>query len=219
MKLLNTLLDLLYPPRCAFCHRLLRHSGDRVCADCLSHLPYTGDLAEHPKISYIEKCVSPLFYEKSVRDSLHRFKFEQRTGYAGIYAGFMVKCIDENQISCDIISWTPVSRKRLHARGYDQSELLAREVSARTGIPCVRLLEKIKDTPPQSRTKNARQRQENVKGAYRCCNLTAAKGRRVLLVDDIVTSGATLRECARMLNDAGAAEIQALTVARVRDII
>lgn len=217
MRLLTTLLDLLYPPRCAFCHRLVRSGEETVCKDCLAHLPYTGDLAEHPRISHLDKCVSPLFYEKLVRDSLHRFKFDQRTGYAGIYAGFMVKCIDENHISCDIISWAPVSRKRLRARGYDQSELLAREVSARTGIPCVRLLDKIKHTPPQSLTKNARQRRENVKAAYRCCDPETVRGRCVLLIDDIVTSGSTLSECARMLKDAGAAGVQALTVARKRD--
>ena len=216
MKLLHALLDLIYPPRCAFCHKLLRYEGETVCKDCLSKLPYTGDLAEQTGLKQIERCVSPLFYENTVRDSLHRFKFGQRTGYAGIYAGFMVKSIDENQISCDIISWAPVSRKRLRSRGYDQSELLARELSSRLGLPCRRLLVKQKHTMPQSRTRNAVQRRENVKGAYHCCDPEEARGKRILLVDDIVTSGSTLSECAKMLKEAGAAEISAVTVARKR---
>lgn len=216
MKLLNDLLDLLYPPRCPFCHRLLRKQGETVCADCLAHLPYTGDLSEHPGLKHIESCVSPLFYENLVRDSLHRYKFGQRTGYAGIYAGFMVKCIDEKQISCDIIGWAPVSGKRLRRRGYDQSELLAREISLHLGIPVQRLLIKQRHTPPQSRIKNAARRQENVKGAYRCCDPELVRGKRILLVDDIVTTGATLSECARILKEAGAAAVYAVTVARRR---
>lgn len=217
MKLLDTLLDLLYPPRCAFCHRLLRQSGDGVCSSCRDHLPYTGSLAERGKLTHIGRCVSPFFYEKLVRDSLHRFKFAQRAGYAGIYAGFMVKCIDENQISCDSITWAPVSRRRLRERGYDQSELLAREVSARLGVPCVRMLDKVRHTPQQSLTKDVRQRRENVKGAYRCCDPAIAEGKQILLIDDIVTSGSTLSECAGLLMKAGAAGVNALTVARKRD--
>ena len=216
MKLLNELLDLLYPSRCAFCHRLLRGRGETVCADCLAHLPYTGDLAEYQGLKHIHTCLSPLFYESLVRDSLHRFKFSQRPGYAGIYAGFMVKCIDEKQISCDIIGWAPVSRARLRRRGYDQSELLAREISLRLGIPYRSLLVKQRNTPPQSRIKNAAGRRENVKGAYRCSDPDTVHGKRILLVDDIVTSGSTLSECARVLKEAGASEVSAVTVARKR---
>lgn len=216
MKLLDDLLDLLYPPRCAFCHRLLRRSGDEVCSDCLKQLPYTGVLAESQGLKHIKSCVSPLFYENLVRDSLHRFKFGQRTGYAGIYAGFMVKCIDEKQISCDIICWVPVSRQRLRRRGYDQSELLARELSRRLEIPCLRLLVKQRHTQAQSRIKNANRRRENVRNAYRCGDSLSVRGRKILLVDDIVTTGATLSECAKMLKEAGASEVSAVTVARKR---
>lgn len=217
MKLLNRVLDLLYPPRCAFCHKLLYSGEDGVCPKCREQLPYTKSLAERPGLKNIDRCVSPLFYEKDVRDSLHRFKFSQRTGYAGIYAGFMVKCIDENDISCDSITWAPVSRKRLRSRGYDQSELLARAIASRLQLPCVRMLNKVRDTKAQSLLRDFRQRQENVKGAYRCSNPDAVKGKRVLLIDDIVTTGSTLTECASALKEAGAASVQALTVARKRD--
>lgn len=217
MKLLEALLDLVYPPRCVFCHRLLPGSGISVCRTCREQLPYTGTLAERSKIKSIEHCFSPLFYEKTVRDSLHRYKFEQRRGYAGVYADFMLKCIDENQISCDSITWVPVSRRRLHERGYDQSELLARAIAAKRGVPCLRLLEKSRHTRQQSLIKDPGQRKANVKGAYRCVDPSLAAGRRFLLVDDIVTSGATLSECAKVLKEAGAAGIIALTVARKRD--
>ncbi len=210
---MTVLLDLLYPPRCPFCHRLLRHSDEKLCKSCAETLPLTGSLCERPKIRHVERCFSPLFYEKTVRDSLHRYKFGQRTGYAAVYAEYLVKCIDENKISCDIITWAPVSRRRLRKRGYDQSELLAREVSARLELPCERLLDKVRHTPPQSLRKDAKQRLENVKDAYRFHKGASATGKSVLLIDDILTSGATLGECAAVLKEAGAAKVTALTVA------
>ena len=216
MSMWSELLDLLYPPRCAFCHRLLRESGATVCRDCLKSLPYTGTQAERGKLAHIERCLAPLYYENKVRASLHRFKFRQLTGYAGIYSEFMVKCIDENQISCDIITWAPVSRKRLRKRGYDQARLLAEAIAAQVGLPCLPLLEKIRDTEPQSLQKDDARRKKNAKGAYRCSAPEQAQGKRILLIDDIVTSGATLKECARVLRSAGAGPIVALTLARKR---
>lgn len=216
MKLISRLLDLLYPPRCVFCRRLLYSGEDPVCRFCKDSLPYTGDSARRNSPKHTDGCYAPLYYEGTVRESLHRFKFSQRTGYADIYAGFMVKCIDENEIFCDIISWAPVSRKRKRSRGYDQSELIARAVASRTGLPCERTLDKIRDTSPQSLTKNARQRAENVKGAYRCCASELVQGKKILLIDDIVTSGSTLSECAKMLKEAGASDVIALTAACVR---
>ena len=164
-------------------------------------------------IPHVDRCVAPLFYENRVRDSLLRYKFGRLTGYAGIYARFMAKCIDENEISCDIITWVSVSRKRMRERGYDQSELLAEATAKLLGIPCVRTLNKVRRTVRQSRIKSDAGRKENVKGAYRCVSAEQIAGKRVLLVDDIVTSGSTLAECARVLKEAGAASVCAAAVA------
>lgn len=213
MKLFDNLLDLLYPPRCAFCRRLLRNSGEGVCKDCLTKLPYTGDCSAQTGLKHIKSCVSPLYYENNVRESLHRFKFGQRTGYAGIYAGFMVKSIDENEISCDIITWVPLSRRRLRKRGYDQARLLAEELSQILHKPAEKLLVKRVDTKPQSGTGSAEKRRANAAGVYACPQPDRIEGKRILLVDDIVTTGATLCECAKMLHTAGAAEICGVAVA------
>ena len=216
MKLLNALLDLLYPPRCAFCHRLMDRTGDGVCAQCLQKLPLTGPVGCAQKLTHIERCVSPLYYERTVRDSLHRFKFGHLTGYAGIYMRFMVKSIDETAISCDSITWAPVSRKRLRRRGYDQSRLLAEKLAAYFGIPCQRMLCKIRDTKQQSLMPSAEARRANVKGAYTAVHPENIRGKTILLVDDIVTSGSTLSECAGLLKEAGAELVYAVTVARTR---
>ena len=217
MKLLDALLDLLYPPRCTFCHRMLRNGHAPVCEMCLLALPYTGPLARREKIAHLDACYAPLFYEKDVRESLLRFKFDGLTGYAGVYAGFMLKCIDENGISCDSIAWVPVSRKKLRSRGYDQAQLLAQELAVRMGLPCRKMLVKNRENRQQSLLANAAERRANVKGVYDCPSPEIVQGKHILLVDDIVTSGATLSECARILRQNGALSVTAIAVACAKD--
>lgn len=214
MKLLDWLLDLVYPPRCAFCRRLLPDGVKGVCRFCESRLPFVPEDGQIQSFKNIDKCLAPLYYEGSVRESLHRYKFSSLTAYADIYSEFMGKCIDENGISCDIITWIPLSRRRLKKRGYDQAELLARLIAKRQGLDCIRLLKKLRDNPPQSGTGSPEKRKANVKGIYSCIKPELVKDRTILLIDDIVTTGATLSEAAGMLKKAGASAVYCAAVAR-----
>ena len=214
MRALNWLLDLLYPPRCAFCRRLLTGQERGVCRFCRPKLPFVPADAQVQHFKNVDQCLSPLYYYGSVRDSLHRYKFEGLTAYADIYSEFIVKCIDENQISCDSITWVPLSRRRLRKRGYDQAELLAKLIAKHLGQRPVRLLKKLRDPPPQSRTGSAEKRRANIAGAYACLRPALVQGKRILLVDDIVTTGATLSEAAKVLKNAGAKEVICATLAR-----
>ena len=216
MKIIDVFLELLYPTRCAFCHRLTE-GGQKVCPKCRKELPYTAGLAQRQKLRQVEVCLAPLYYENSVRDSLLRYKFKGLTGYAEIYGEILAKCVDENEISCDIITWVPLSRKRLRRRGYDQAGLLAEDLACRLGLPCEPLLRKRRDNPAQSGQGAYEKRRENVRGVYEAQEPERVNGRRVLLVDDIVTTGATLSECAAVLKAAGAATVRAAAVARRRD--
>ena len=214
MKVMNWLLDLIYPPRCAFCRRLLDRQEKGVCRFCRPKLPYVPADGQVQHFRNVDKCLSPLYYHGSVKDSLHRYKFGGATAYADIYSEFIVKCIDENQISCDSITWVPLSRRRLRKRGYDQAELLAKLIAKHLGQRPVRLLKKLRDTPPQSRTGSAEKRRANIAGAYACLRPALVQGKRILLVDDIVTTGATLSEAAKVLKKAGAKEVICATLAR-----
>lgn len=216
MKLLNGLLELLYPTRCMFCHKFTRGRAEIICDKCLRSLPCVPLAAQKQRFSHVSACVSPLYYEGLVRQSLLRYKFGGLSFYAEHYADFVAKCIDENKIICDSITWVPLSRRRLRKRGYDQARLLAEAIAVKSGIPCVRMLEKWRNNPPQSRTDKASERRENVAGVYRCVNNAQVEGKRILLIDDIVTTGSTLSECAGVLRRAGAADVTAATVARVR---
>ena len=214
MKVVDWLLDLIYPPRCAFCRRLLSGREKGVCRFCRPKLPYVPADGQVQHFRNVDKCLSPLYYHGIVRDSLHRYKFGGATAYADIYSEFIVKCIDENQISCDSITWVPLSRRRLRRRGYDQAELLAKLIAKHLGQSPVRLLKKQRDTPPQSKTGSVEKRRANIAGAYACLRPELVQGKQVLLVDDIVTTGATLSEAARVLKKAGAKEVICATLAR-----
>ena len=215
MTLLDTVLDLFFPTKCVFCHKLTQ-TGETVCKACAKNLPFVSKELQQQSFPHIPVCVSPLFYEGVVRESLLRYKFSGASCYAKTYGDFLRKCIDENGISCDIITWVPLSRLRLRKRGYDQARLLAQELAIRSGIPCLRLLKKTRNTSAQSLAGGAANRKQNISRAYAALDQKSIKGKKILLVDDIVTTGSTLAECARILSGAGASSVSAVTLARHR---
>ena len=208
--ILDRILDLLYPPRCAFCRRFLTEDEKGVCRFCGKKY---GNLKAERELEHIRSCTAAFRYEGAVRDSLLRYKFRGVTAYGPVYADFLAKCIDESGFSCDIITWVPLSRRRLRKRGYDQARILAEETAKRLNLPCKLLLEKRVDTRAQSGIRDAEKRRQNAKGVYACCAPEACRGKRVLLIDDIVTTGATLSECALTLKKAGCAEVFAAAAA------
>lgn len=216
MKLIDTLLDLLYPPRCPFCHRFL--DGEmRVCSRCERSLPYMPAGGLDRTFENLDECFSVLRYEGDVRKSLHRYKFGGVSAYAGCYAKLLAECIEDSAIYADVVTWTPLSARRLRERGYDQARLLAEGAAEYMETPCLPLLKKRRHNAAQSGTKSADERRRNVCGVYAYAGNTPLDGMTVLLVDDIVTTGATLDECAGVLRKAGAAEILALTLACTMD--
>ena len=217
MKIIDIILDLFYPPRCAFCHKFVESSEGIFFPQCRKVLPYTHGEGQRKKVAHTDKCLSPLYYEGLVRQSLLRYKFHSATAYAAVYGEILSKYIDENGISCDIITWIPLSKKRKRTRGYDQAELIAEEIARIKGLKCVPLIRKVKDTKAQSKTGNAEKRRANISGAYSLCSGAEVKDKRILLVDDIVTTGSTFAEAASVLKKAGASELVAVAVARKRD--
>ncbi len=116
-------------------------------------------------------------------------------------------------LPCDLITWVPMNREKTRRRGYNQSKILARSIARRTGMPCVELLREEGNRKSQ-RELGRRGRFINVLGRYRTVNAARIRSSRVLLVDDVFTTGATINECARMLRQGEAAEVFSLTIAR-----
>lgn len=217
MNFYTEILDFFFPPRCAFCRKLVESGEIHVCDSCRSKLPYTRP-GDAQKKDFIKTCIASFYYEKEVRSSLLRFKFGQRPGYAAAYAKFVAANIRESlKDEWDLLTWVPVSRRRLRQRGYDQAELLCIAVGKELNVKPVRLLAKQRHTKAQSATGSAEKRRANISGAYRLCDNVDVRDKRILLIDDIITTGSTLSECARTLGIAGAASVVCATVARQRD--
>lgn len=217
MKILDLIAHLLYPWKCVFCESVLKDTD--ICRECEEKLPYTVGDSAMQKFPFIDKCVSPLYYKDKVRASVHRYKFGGCSAYSRRYAALMSDCV-ENNLDCrsiDVISWIPLSKKRLRQRGYDQARLLAEEIAAKTGLPCRQLLQKVKNNSAQSLTRDAKQRRENVAGVYALDDGADVSGLRILLADDVVTTGATMSEAARILRKAGAKSVFGVTLARHED--
>lgn len=214
MKWNTALLDLLFPPKCVFCEEILNSSEDLICPGCQQKLPWLMGNEARRKLPLISDCISPLSFRENVRESIHRYKFNGKSWYAETYGILMAQCVaDHLEGRYDLISWVPVSGQRKRKRGYDQSFLLAHEMGKVLGQRPVGLLKKIKDNPPQSGQKSNAARRSNVKGAYIALPTDVFVGKRILLVDDIVTTGETLFECARTLREADAGDIVCATLA------
>lgn len=211
MSFPDTLLDLFFPPKCPFCGTLLE-KGDLLCPNCRRDLPWLkGAAAEHP-VELTEGCVSVLRYQDKVRTAIHAYKFGGKRGRSHTFGVLLTDTIREAGYSADVISYPSISAKRLRKRGYDQAELLAREVGNALKIPVLRTVRK-EHRPAQSGISDGAERRANLLGAYTAVEPERFRGKTVLLVDDVLTTGATLSECAKTLRLAGAERIVCATLA------
>ena len=215
---LEVLLDLIFPPKCVFCKKLLHKGEDGICARCQEHLPWCVGPEAEQTMEFISLCASPLWYQDEVRESFHRYKFKGSRGYAKVYGRLMAQCVQDHLVGrYDLITWVPLSEQRRKARGYDQAMLLAEATALELGDVAAETLIKVRDTSAQSGLgKDDSARRANVLGAYRPTDPELIAGRRVLLMDDVVTTGSTLSECARTLRTAGAREVVCASLARAR---
>lgn len=206
---------LLFPPKCALCDRLLEGEEEGLCRLCRKE---TADNVPPVRKDSGIICISALAYGGDVRESLHRYKFSGRTSYSKAYALLLAERLYGTDFQrVELITWAPISPRRKRQRGYDQSELVARRLSELMCIPLAATLRKTRNNPKQSSLRDAARRQENVRNVYAVTDPKRVQGRRILLVDDIVTTGATLRECSRVLREAGAEAVLCATVAQAQD--
>ena len=216
MSIFSSFLDLLFPPKCPFCGRVMERAG--ICPACEKDLPWTQDAEALREDVGGLCCAAPLWYEGLAREGILRFKFHGASAAAEPLGELLARCAAE-QLSgrFDTVTWVPLSRKRLRERGYDQGELLAQAACRHWGTEPVRLLEKTVDNPPQSGLMEPAARRANVLGVFEAVDPALVKDRRILLIDDICTTGATLTECVRELKAAGAADVVCATVAFARE--
>lgn len=151
-------------------------------------------------------------YEGTLRKLVHLFKYAGMKPLAQTFAGFLSAALPRTE-SFDCITPVPLHWRRQWRRKFNQSELLARAIARRTGISVLLALRRVQPTAVQAGLSNTARRR-NVAGAFRCRRTEGVRGKRILLIDDVLTTGATASACAAALKRAGAARVAVLTIAR-----
>lgn len=212
-KITDNLLGVFFPRKCPFCGKLTGKT--LLCETCGAALPRCEEVRQGADFG---RCTAPLYYEGQVRDAILAFKFKAKLGGLDAFGRLMAQTAAERYSGeFDAITWVPVSKKRLKKRGFDQARYLTASMCVDWHVAPLETLRKMTDNPPQSGLEDAAARRANVLGVYEAVSPEQFAGKRLLLVDDICTTGATLGECARVLKAAGAAEVMCLTLAMVRE--
>ena len=215
MKLFQRISGWLFPDKCVLCGKILEKEETDLCHHCRIHAPECPVL--NSRYPYLNSWLALWYYEDVVRRSLLRYKFYGKRAYAGCYARLLgMKLLREEKLDVDVITWIPISQKRKRQRGFDQVELLADKLGQELRTEPMPLLKKIRNNAVQSGIVGQAERRANVLGVYQVIDPEKIEGKRILLLDDILTTGATVGECARVLLTAGAKEVHVAVIAAAR---
>lgn len=225
-RLLWVAADWLYPPVCAGCGR----GGQRFCSECLTQVKViTGSLCAFcgnktsagssvcPQCSsgtvYFEAAASWAVYGGTLREAIHALKYRQDMGLGEFFSTFLITLVRNRGWNFDLVLPVPISQDRRRERGYNQAELISSPIAFHFQQPhSSKALIRIKDTGTQV-DRSKFERDLFLNDAF-SANPATLKGRKVLLVDDIITTGSTINHCAKALKEAGASEVYAISIAK-----
>ncbi len=235
-RFFNALLDIVLPPTCHLCHSFIPDAGKlHICPTCHDSLPLVssplcsicgipfigagndhrcGACLAHPPSFDIARAY--FLYEGPIRDLIHSFKYNQRTHLRKPLALLTLEWLREylSDQGPHLIVPVPLHRSRLRQRGFNQAALLGRVLSRHLSLPILPdALIRTRPTEPQIKLSST-ERRVNVKGAFNVKKPDRIAGKRILLLDDVMTTGSTINECAGVLKKAGADRVIAATIAR-----
>lgn len=219
-----SLADLFYPQGCVGCGRITRGG---MCESCILALPRLGPhrcaRCGGPTETKLKQCRDcrgrvlsfdrarqAVAYAGVVRTLIHRYKYRGEFAFVHVLARLAVEVLDELAIERAAVTWAPTSDIRARQRGFDHAMLLAKALAKELGLPCTQLLIRRRETTAQMGLET-QQRKTNLEGAFASRVVSPAK---VLVVDDVYTTGATANEAARALKESGAEQVFVVTVAR-----
>ena len=229
---LNKLGDLLFPPdiKCLICGRELNgeNATNSICHSCLAKMnfvinpcPICGDKmpgennicenCKNRKTTHFNKSRSVFVYDGLAKSLIVDAKFDGKRYIAKSIAKFMFECYTTHRFNCNVVTFVASGTKRMKERGYNLSELVAKELSKLANLSCIATMKRVKESHQIDKT--FAERQKNIAGAYELLPNINLDGKTVLLIDDVYTTGATMNECAHLLKTAGASDVFGLTFA------
>ena len=230
LDIINGFIDLIYPPNCAICSSV---SSYEICPSCRNSLIPIGRetciKCGNPKSRddpcpyclaiefHFDMAVSVYAYEEPLRDALLDFKYHKSARKGRALARLLGESYKESILGksqFDIIIPVPITQRKKKLRSYNQSEILANGMKKVSGIPVLPfVLERTRESPSQTGL-DLQGRMKNVAASFSVVDDTLVRGKKILLIDDIITTGATVNECAKVLLEAGARRVVAFSLAR-----
>ena len=208
--------NLIYPPKCALCGKVLQKNETDLCLSCRTQAPEF--IGSKRKVSFVAGWTALWYYKGDVRTSIIGYKFYNNRYKANPYGRLLaMKLLRMGLNDYDMVTWVPLSLPRLLSRGFDHVRKIAIPLSRELQVPAVRTLTKPVHNLPQSAMKKDAERRANTLGVFRVWKPERFVGKRVLLLDDIITTGSTASECVKMLMAAGAKEVYFAAVAATED--
>jgi len=201
---IRTLIELIAPDACLGCAR----QGNLLCSECLLKLPPGRDIPDAGNLVGVAVATT---YDGAIKELILSLKFKRSRSAAALAARLLADRLGSGQIEFDCITAVPIAPARYRERGYNQAELIGRALARRLHVPYRSLLGRTTTEHQMGRTRA--ERLAGIQGAFYVSRRQLA-GQRILVVDDVVTTGATLGECARVLRAAGAEAVSGAAVAR-----
>jgi len=219
--------DILFPSRCIICSSTLHFNGRNLCEKCYDKISFihdscpvcSGIIAEGKctvctdRAFYPRKNISIVEFSGVAREVIHHFKFNKKKRLVFILGEMAFNAISKQQIICDMVTFVPMNPAKKYARGYNQTEIIARYVSLKAGLPCESVLKESRRMKHQ-KDLGYHERFYNTIGRFKVKKPKKVAGKRILIIDDVFTTGATINECSRVLREAGAGDIFSVTIAR-----
>ncbi len=226
-RIICNLIDYMFPSYCVNCGVNTGYEDAFICNGCMNKIEYpenkcrvcSGKTYEEGcticsgRKFYIEKNIIISNYSGVMKEILHNYKFNKKRRLYKVLSGLAFREISELKDCIDIVSAVPINRKKRWGRGYNQSELLARDIARKINKKYRTLLKEKYNFKTQKKL-GYRDRFLNILGRYKAVNTRILKGKRLLIIDDVITTGATINECARVLLSSGALKVYSLTMAR-----
>lgn len=216
LKFVDKIISIIYPKRCPFCDMIIKMPLD-ICENCKRNITPIFIKRSIFLNSKEIPCVSPFKYTGNIAEAIKRFKFRGRKEYSACLSKFMLEAFNiyyhNNKI--DFVTSVPLHPKRKRERGYNQAEILVRDLCSKINLKYKEVLKKDK-VNLQQHNLSYDERENNVKNVYSTNNKAIIKGSKILICDDVITTGNTLKECCRILYENGATEVLCITLASTK---